>query len=148
MCRELIFSVSPILVLAGNAMAQIDTATVTTGPVYLFENVSGGQEDNLTSIQSVNSRKHAYDENGSTCVLIPLVVQSPLSVDIRLAVSHTDDMVAQITGVPQHVIRTTVASVSSPAGQTRRGGLRHSAGAACGRSLRSSPRSGARHEAN
>jgi len=32
-----------LLVLAGNAMAQIDPATVTTGHVYLFDNVSGSQ---------------------------------------------------------------------------------------------------------
>ncbi|MFH1718381.1 MAG: hypothetical protein ABIF19_13590 [Planctomycetota bacterium] len=45
MCKKLIVLVSPILllVLAGKAMAQIDPATVTTGPVYLFDNVSGNQ---------------------------------------------------------------------------------------------------------
>jgi len=31
------------LALSGNALAQIDPATVTTGHVYLFDNVSGGQ---------------------------------------------------------------------------------------------------------
>ncbi len=45
MCKKLFFLVSPILllVLAGNAMAQIDPATVDTGHVYLFDNVSGNQ---------------------------------------------------------------------------------------------------------
>jgi len=45
MCKKLIFLVSPILllVLAGNARAQIDPATVDTGHVYLFDNVSGSQ---------------------------------------------------------------------------------------------------------
>jgi hypothetical protein len=45
MSKKLIYLVSFVLVLglAGNAMAQIDPATVTTGHVYLFENVSGNQ---------------------------------------------------------------------------------------------------------
>jgi len=45
MCKKLIFLVSPILLLllTGNALAQIDPATVTTGHVYLFDNVSGSQ---------------------------------------------------------------------------------------------------------
>ncbi len=45
MCKKLIFLVSPILllVLAGNAMAQIDPATVGTGHVYLFDDVSGSE---------------------------------------------------------------------------------------------------------
>jgi hypothetical protein len=45
MFKKLIDLVSFVLVLglAGNAMAQIDPATVTTGHVYLFENVSGNQ---------------------------------------------------------------------------------------------------------
>jgi hypothetical protein len=45
MCKNLNDLVSFVLVLglAGNAMAQIDPATVTTGHVYLFENVSGNQ---------------------------------------------------------------------------------------------------------
>jgi len=45
MCKKLNDLVSFVLVLglAGNAMAQIDPATVTTGHVYLFENVSGSQ---------------------------------------------------------------------------------------------------------
>ncbi len=45
MCKKLIDLVSFVLVLglAGNAMAQIDPATVTTGHVYLLENVSGNQ---------------------------------------------------------------------------------------------------------
>ncbi len=45
MCKKLNFLVSPILllVLAGNAMAQIDPATVGTGHVYLFDDVSGSE---------------------------------------------------------------------------------------------------------
>jgi hypothetical protein len=45
MCKKLIFLVSPILLLvpAGNAMAQIDPSTVTTGHVYFFDNVSGSE---------------------------------------------------------------------------------------------------------
>ncbi|MHC4494276.1 MAG: LamG-like jellyroll fold domain-containing protein [Planctomycetota bacterium] len=45
MCKRLIylFSIVLLLVLAGNAMAQLDPAGVDTGHVYLFENVSGGQ---------------------------------------------------------------------------------------------------------
>ena len=45
MCKKLFYFVSLILVLsiAGNAMAQIDPATVDTGHVYLFDDVSGGQ---------------------------------------------------------------------------------------------------------
>jgi hypothetical protein len=45
MCKKLIFLVSPILllVLAGNAMAQIDPASVGTGHVYLFDDVSGSE---------------------------------------------------------------------------------------------------------
>jgi hypothetical protein len=45
MCKKLNFLVSPILllVMAGNAMAQIDPATVGTGHVYLFDDVSGSE---------------------------------------------------------------------------------------------------------
>ncbi len=45
MCKKLIFLVSPVLllVLVGNAVAQIDPATVDTGHVYLFDDVSGSQ---------------------------------------------------------------------------------------------------------
>jgi len=53
MCRKLVVSLSNPLIywvsfvlvlhLAGNAMAKIDPATVTTGHVYLFDNVSGNQ---------------------------------------------------------------------------------------------------------
>jgi hypothetical protein len=45
MCRKLIYLTSFVLllVLAGNAIAQIDPATVDTGHVYLFDNVSGSQ---------------------------------------------------------------------------------------------------------
>jgi len=47
MCKKLMFLVSMILllVLAGNAMAQIDPATVTDGNVYLFENVGADVPD-------------------------------------------------------------------------------------------------------
>ncbi len=45
MCKKLIYLVCFVLLLllAGNAMAQIDPATVETGHVYLFDNVSGSQ---------------------------------------------------------------------------------------------------------
>jgi hypothetical protein len=45
MCKKSIYLISFILllVLAGNAMAQIDPATITTGHIYLFDNVSGSQ---------------------------------------------------------------------------------------------------------
>ena len=45
MCKRLICLTSFVvmLVLAGNAMAKIDPATVDTGHVYLFDNVSGNQ---------------------------------------------------------------------------------------------------------
>ena len=45
MCRTLICQTSFIvmLALAGNAAAVIDPASVTTGHVYSFDNVSGGQ---------------------------------------------------------------------------------------------------------
>jgi hypothetical protein len=45
MCKKLVFLVSPILllVLAGNAVAQLDPAAVTDGHVFLFENVAGTQ---------------------------------------------------------------------------------------------------------
>ncbi len=45
MFKQLMFSASVfvLLALAGNAMAVIDPATVSTGHVYLFDNVSGGQ---------------------------------------------------------------------------------------------------------
>jgi hypothetical protein len=43
MCKKLIYFVSFVLVLGlvGNVMAQIDPASVETGHVYLFDNVSG-----------------------------------------------------------------------------------------------------------
>jgi len=54
MCKKLIFLFSFVLllVLAGNAMAQLDPAAVTTGHVYLFEDVSGGQvqDDSANSL--------------------------------------------------------------------------------------------------
>jgi len=45
MCKKLIYLVSFVLVLvmSGNAIAKLDPATVTTGHVYLFDNVSGNQ---------------------------------------------------------------------------------------------------------
>ena len=53
MCKKLFFLVSPILllVLAGNAVAQIDPTSVTDGHVYLFENVAA-----LVCSQSINSQ--------------------------------------------------------------------------------------------
>ncbi|MHC4581411.1 MAG: hypothetical protein ACYS14_08130 [Planctomycetota bacterium] len=45
MCKKsicVVFAVL-VLVLAGNARAQIDPASITDGHVYLFEDVSGGQ---------------------------------------------------------------------------------------------------------
>ncbi len=43
MCKKLIFLVSPFLLmmLTGNAAAQIDPAAVDTGHIYLFDDVSG-----------------------------------------------------------------------------------------------------------
>ena len=83
--------------------------------------------------QSVNSRKNAYNANGSACVIIPLGVQSPLSVDIRLASEpNRRDDGADNWGTKQHVIRTTITSIASPAGRSGCGPLRHRAGAACG----------------
>ncbi|TKJ33813.1 MAG: hypothetical protein CEE38_19510 [Planctomycetes bacterium B3_Pla] len=45
MCKKLVFLVSPILllILAGNAVAQLNPAAVTDGHVFLFENVAGTQ---------------------------------------------------------------------------------------------------------
>ena len=45
MRRKLIYLISFVVVLgvAGNALAQIDPAAVTTGHVYLLEDISGGQ---------------------------------------------------------------------------------------------------------
>ncbi len=44
-CGGLIFLVSLILLLllAGNAVAQLDPAAVTDGHVYLFEGITGSQ---------------------------------------------------------------------------------------------------------
>jgi hypothetical protein len=54
MCKKFIylFSFVLLLVLADNAMAQLDPAAVTTGHVYLFEDVSGGQvqDDSANSL--------------------------------------------------------------------------------------------------
>ncbi|MBW7991759.1 MAG: hypothetical protein FVQ84_17325 [Planctomycetes bacterium] len=45
MCKKLLFLVSLVLVLsiAGNAMAQLDPASVDTGHVYLLDDVSGSE---------------------------------------------------------------------------------------------------------
>ncbi|MHC4389498.1 MAG: LamG-like jellyroll fold domain-containing protein, partial [Planctomycetota bacterium] len=54
MCKKLICLISFVvmLALAGNAVAQIDPASVDTGHVYLFEDVSGGQvqDDSANSL--------------------------------------------------------------------------------------------------
>jgi hypothetical protein len=54
MCKKLIFLVSLILllVLAGNAMAQLDPTTIDTGHVYLLEDISGTEvpDDSANSI--------------------------------------------------------------------------------------------------
>jgi len=56
MCKKMIFLVSPILllVLAGNAMAQLDPASVTDGHVYLFENVVGDVPDDSANSHTAN----------------------------------------------------------------------------------------------
>jgi len=54
MRRKLIYLISFVVVLgvAGNALAQIDPAAVTTGHVYLLEDISGGQvqDDSANSL--------------------------------------------------------------------------------------------------
>ena len=47
-------SLTLLLVLAGNAMAQIDPASVTDGHVYLFENVGGNVPDDSANTHTAN----------------------------------------------------------------------------------------------
>jgi len=56
MCKKLMFSVFMILllVLTGNAMAQIDPASVTDGHVYLFENVGADVPDDSANSHTAN----------------------------------------------------------------------------------------------
>jgi len=56
MCKKLIFLVSPILLLllAGNAMAQLDPASITDGNVYLFENVGTDVPDDSANSLTAN----------------------------------------------------------------------------------------------
>ncbi len=54
MCKKFVFLVSFILplVLAGNAMAQLDPTTIDTGHVYLFEDVGGNVPDDSANSNS------------------------------------------------------------------------------------------------
>ncbi|MFB0554600.1 MAG: hypothetical protein ACETWQ_14955, partial [Phycisphaerae bacterium] len=56
MCKKLIFLVSPILllVLASNAVAQIDPTSVTDGHVYMFEDVVGDVPDDSANTHTAN----------------------------------------------------------------------------------------------
>ncbi|MFH1718379.1 MAG: LamG-like jellyroll fold domain-containing protein, partial [Planctomycetota bacterium] len=56
MCKKLMFlaSVILLLVLTGNAMAQIDPASVTDGNVYLFENVGTDVPDDSANNNTAN----------------------------------------------------------------------------------------------
>jgi len=56
MCKKLIFLVSLtlLLALAGNAVAQIDPASITDGHVYLFENVVGNVPDDSANTHTAN----------------------------------------------------------------------------------------------
>ena len=56
MCKKLIILVSLILLLvpAGNAVAQIDPASITDGNVYLFENVGGDVPDDSANSNTAN----------------------------------------------------------------------------------------------
>jgi hypothetical protein len=56
MCKKLIFLVSLtlLLALAGNAMAQLDPASITDGNVYLFENVGGDVPDDSANTNTAN----------------------------------------------------------------------------------------------
>ncbi|MFB0552897.1 MAG: hypothetical protein ACETWQ_06225 [Phycisphaerae bacterium] len=56
MCKKLIFLVSPILllVLASNAVAQLDPASVTDGHVYLFEDVGTDVPDDSANTHTAN----------------------------------------------------------------------------------------------
>ncbi|MHC4310701.1 MAG: LamG-like jellyroll fold domain-containing protein, partial [Planctomycetota bacterium] len=56
MCKTLIYLVSAVLVLvlAGNAMAQIDPASISDGHVYLFENVGGDVPDDSANSHTAN----------------------------------------------------------------------------------------------
>ncbi len=56
MCKKLILLVSPILLLAlaGNAVAQLDPASITDGNVYLFENVGGDVPDDSANSNTAN----------------------------------------------------------------------------------------------
>ena len=56
MCKKLIFLVSLILLLtlAGNAVAQLDPASITDGNVYLFENVVADVPDDSSNSLTAN----------------------------------------------------------------------------------------------
>ncbi len=56
MCKKLIFLVSAILLLApaGNAVAQLDPASVTDGHVYLFEDVGTDVPDDSANTHTAN----------------------------------------------------------------------------------------------
>ena len=56
MCKKLFFLVSPILLLllAGNAVAQLDPASITDGNVYLFENVGTDVPDDSANSNTAN----------------------------------------------------------------------------------------------
>ncbi|MHC4146355.1 MAG: hypothetical protein ACYSUD_16420, partial [Planctomycetota bacterium] len=54
MCRQFIFPIFVVLVLAGNAVAQLDPASVTDGHVYLFENVGADVPDDSANSHTAN----------------------------------------------------------------------------------------------
>ena len=54
MKRLFLVSLILLLVLAGNAMAQLDPTTVTDGHVYLFENVGGNVPDDSANTHTAN----------------------------------------------------------------------------------------------
>jgi len=56
MCKKLLYFVSLILVLsiAGNAMAQLDPASITDGNVYLFEDVGADVPDDSANSNTAN----------------------------------------------------------------------------------------------
>ncbi|MBC8468670.1 MAG: hypothetical protein H8D56_04295, partial [Planctomycetes bacterium] len=56
MCKKLFYFVSFVLVLsiAGNAMAQLDPASITDGNVYLFEDVGTDVPDDSANSHTAN----------------------------------------------------------------------------------------------
>ena len=56
MCKKSFYFVSLVLVLsiAGNAVAQLDPASITDGNVYLFENVGADVPDDSANSNTAN----------------------------------------------------------------------------------------------